>query len=244
MDTFWKDIRFGVRMLANKPAVTVIAVMALALGIGASTAIFSVVNTVLLRALPYPNGNRLVILWEQNRPRSKNRNVISPANFLDWREQNQVFEDIAAFFAAPYNVPGLGEPVEITGMAVSPNLFDVLGSRPLLGRTFTPDDGVQGKDAVAVLTYGFWQKHFGGDRNAVGKTFALDGVTYTVIGVMPEGFDFFVKENAFVKKSPEFWLPIAFGPNSRRRVGRFMGAIGVLKPGVTIEHAPRAINRA
>lgn len=242
METLWKDIRFGLRMLANKPAVTVIAVIALALGIGASTAIFSVVNTVLLQALPYPNGNRLVILWEQNRPRSKNRNVISTANFFDWREQNRVFEDMAAFYASPYNVTGLGEPVEITGMAVSPNLFDVLGNRPLLGRTFTADDGVQGKDDVAVLTYGFWQKHFGGDLNAVGKTFALNGVKHTVIGVMPEGFDFFVQENAFVKKSPEFWLPIAFGPNSRLRVGRFISAIGVLKPGVTIEQARSDMN--
>ena len=127
-------------------------------------------------------------------------------------------------------------------MAASPNLFDVLGSRPFLGRTFTQEDGVKGKDDVAVLTYGFWQKHFGGDRNAVGKTFALDGVMHTVIGVMPDGFDFFIKENAFVKKSPEFWVPIAFGPNSRRRVGRFISAIGVLKPGVTIEQARSEMN--
>src|SRR6267142_738776 len=222
MENFWKDIRFGIRILSNKPAVTVIAVIALALGIGASTAIFSVVNTVLLRALPYPNGDRLVMIWEQNRPRSRDRNVISSANFFDWREQNHVFEDMSAFFAGNYNLTGLGDPEEVTAMAVSPNLFDVLGSRPLLGRTFTQEDGVRGKDDVAVLTYGFWQKHFGGDRNVVGKTFALDSVTHTVIGVMPEGFDFFVKENAFVKKNPEFWLPIAFGPNSRVRAGRFM----------------------
>src|SRR5882762_3047646 len=128
MENFWKDIRFGVRMLRTKPAVTFIAVIALALGIGAGTAIFSVVNTVLLRALPYPNGTRLVMLWEQNRPRSRDRNVISPANFFDWREQNHVFEDISAFYAAPYNLTGLGDPEEVIGMAVSPNLFDVLGS--------------------------------------------------------------------------------------------------------------------
>jgi putative ABC transport system permease protein len=242
METLFKDIRFGARMLANKPTVTVIAVIALALGIGASTAIFSVVNTVLLRALPYPNGNRLVMLWEQNRPRSRDRNTISPANFFDWREQNHVFDDMSAFYASPYNLTGLGDPEEAAGMAASPTLFDVLGSRPLLGRTFTQEDGVQGKDDVAVLSYGFWQKHFGGDRNAVGKSFALDGVAHTVIGVMPEGFDFFVKENAFVKKAPEFWVPVAFGPNARVRSGRFMSAIGVLKPGVTVEQARSEMN--
>ncbi|MCU1267440.1 MAG: hypothetical protein JWM21_3758 [Acidobacteria bacterium] len=242
METLWKDIRFGVRMLVNKPAVTVIAVIALALGIGASTAIFSVVNTVLLRALPYPNGNRLVMVWEQNRPRSRDRNVISTANFFDWREQNHVFEDMSAFFAAPYNLTGLGDPQEVTGMAASSNLFDVLGSRPLLGRTFVEEDGVRGKDNVVVLTYGFWQKHFGGDRKVVGKTFALDGVSHTVIGVMPEGFDFFVKENAFVKKAPELWVPVAFSQNARVRQGRFMSAIGVLKIGVTLDQARADMN--
>src|SRR5882762_9889248 len=117
MDTLWQDMRFGVRMLANKPGVTIIAIIALALGIGASTAIFSVVNTVLLSALPYPNGNRLVMIWEQNRPRARDRNVISAANFQDWREQNQVFQDMSAFYASPYNLTGLGEPEEVTGMA-------------------------------------------------------------------------------------------------------------------------------
>src|SRR6266550_3819300 len=242
METLWKDIRFGVRMLSNKPAVTVIAVFALALGIGASTAIFSVVNTVLLRALPYPNGNRLVMIWEQNRPRARDRNVISAANFLDWREQNHVFEDMATFYGSPYNLTGLGEPEEVIGMATSPNLFDVLGSHAMLGRTFTPEDGVQGKDNVAVLTYGFWQKHFGGDLNVVGKTFALDSQTHTVIGVMPQGFDFFVKENSFVKKAPEFWLPLVFTERARVRSGRFLSAIGVLKPGVSLDQAKSEMN--
>lgn len=237
METLIKDIRFGIRMLASKPVITIIAVIALALGIGASTAIFSVVNTVLLQALPYPNGPRLVMLWEQNRPRSKDRNVISPANYFDWREQNHVFEEMSAFYAGRYNLTGLGNPEEVTGMAASTPFFDVLGSRPLLGRTFTQEDGVRGKDDVAVLSYGFWQKHFGGDRNVIGKTFALDGVPQTVIGVMPQGFDFFVQENAFVKKAPEFWLPVAFGPNSRVRSGRFMSAIGLLRPGVTLAQA-------
>ena len=242
MHTLWQDIRFGVRMLVNKPGVAILAVIALALGIGASTAIFSVVNTVLLRALPYPNSDRLVMIWEQNRPRSRDRNVISPANFLDWREQNKVFEEMSAFFGLTYNLTGLGNPEEVTGMLASTNLFDVLGSHAMLGRTFTQDDGVTGKDNVAVLTYGFWQKHFGGDRGVVGKTFALDSVTITVVGVMPEGFDFFVKENSNIKKNPEFWLPIAFTQNSRVRGGRSLSAIGVLKPGVTIAQARAEMN--
>jgi putative ABC transport system permease protein len=242
MHTLWQDIRFGVRMLMNKPGVAVLAVIALALGIGASTAIFSVVNTVLLRALPYPNSDRLVMIWEQNRPRSRDRNVISPANFLDWREQNKVFEDMSALFGSTYNLTGLGNPEEVSGMAASTSLFDVLGSHAMLGRTFTQDDGVPGKDNVAVLTYGFWQKHFGGDQNVVGKSFALNGVPITVVGVMPKGFDFFVKENSNIKKNPEFWLPIAFSQNSRVRGGRSLSAVGVLKPGVTIDQARAEMN--
>src|SRR5882762_9087288 len=117
METLLQDIRYGVRMLVHKPGVTVLAVIALALGIGASAAIFSVVNTVLLRPLPYANANRLVMIWEQNRPRSRDRNVISAANFLDWREQNQVFQDMSAFYSSPYNLTGLGDPEEVTGMA-------------------------------------------------------------------------------------------------------------------------------
>ena len=103
---------------------------------------------------------RLVMIWEQNRPRARDRNVISPANFLDWREQSQVFQEMSAFYGAPYNLTGLGDPEEVTGMAASTNLFDVLGDHPMLGRTFTPEDGVQGKDNVAVLSYGFWQTTF------------------------------------------------------------------------------------
>jgi len=237
MNTITQDVKYGVRMLANKPVMSIIAVIALALGIGASTAIFSVVNAVLLQSLPYPNGPRLVIIWENNRERSKERNVISTANFFDWKEQSHVFDDMSAFYAARYNLTGLGNPEEITGMAATTSFFDVLGNKPILGRTFTQDDGVRGKDDVVVLSYGFWQKHFGGDRNVVGKTFSLDGVPQVVIGVMPQGFDFFVKENAFVKKAPEFWTPIAFGPNARVRSGRFMIAIGALKPGVSITQA-------
>jgi len=242
METLLQDIRYGVRMLVHKPGVTVLAVIALALGIGASAAIFSVVNTVLLRPLPYANGNRLVMIWEQNRPRARDRNVISPANFLDWREQSQSFQDMSAFYGSPYNLTGLGDPEEVTGMAASTSLFDVLGSHPILGRTFTQEDGVPGKDNVAVLGYPFWQKHFGGDRSVVGKTFVLNSVTITVIGVMPEGFDFFVKENSFIKKAPEFWLPIVFTARSRVRGGRSLSAVGVLKPGVTVEQARGEMN--
>jgi putative ABC transport system permease protein len=237
MNTITQDVKYGVRMLANKPVITIIAVIALALGIGASTAIFSVVNAVLLQSLPYPNGPRLVVIWENNRERSRERNVISTANFFDWKEQSHMFDDMSAFFAARYNLTGLGNPEEITGMAATTSFFDVLGNKPILGRTFTQDDGVRGKDDVVVLSYGFWQKRFGGDRNVVGKTFSLDGVPQVVIGVMPQGFDFFVKENAFVKKAPDFWTPIAFGPNARVRGGRFMSAIGVLKLGVSITQA-------
>src|SRR2546425_11052642 len=128
METIWQDIRFGVRMLANQPGVTVIDVIALALGIGASTAIFSVVNTVLLRPLPYPNGNRLVMIWEQNRPRSRDRNVVSPANFLDWREQSPVFEGMAAFFGSPFYLSRPGDSWGVIRMVTAPAPFYVFGA--------------------------------------------------------------------------------------------------------------------
>ena len=158
MNALIKDLRFGVRMLLNKPAMTLIAIVALALGIGASTAIFSVVNTVLLSALPYPNANRLVIVWENNRSRGRDHNVISAANFFDWHEQSHVFENMAGFYSARYNLTGLGEPEEVTGMAASPSLFEVLGNRPLLGRTFIEQDGVKGQDDVAVIPTP-WERH-------------------------------------------------------------------------------------
>ena len=240
MHILWQDMRYGARMLLKNPGISFVVVLALALGIGATTVIFSAVNAVLLRALPYPNGNRLVMIWENNR--SRNHNTISAANFLDWREQNQVFEDMSVFYGAPYNLTGLGDPEEVTGMTASSSFFDVLGAHPLLGRTFTQEDSVAGKDNVAVLTYGFWQEHFGGDLNVVGKTFALDGQTQTVIGVMPVDFDFFVKENSRIKKKPEFWLPLVFTANARVRSGRFLSAVAVLKPEVSLDGARAEMN--
>src|SRR5258708_32709042 len=142
MQILLQDIRYGVRMLVHKPGVTVLAVIALALGIGASTAIFSVVNTVLLRSLPYANANRLVMIWEQNRPRARDRNVISPANFQDWREQNNVFEQMAAFYGSTYNLTGLADPQEGTATATATSLFDVRARHPILVATFPPSYAV------------------------------------------------------------------------------------------------------
>src|ERR1051326_4284842 len=174
METLWKDLRQGVRALLKQPSFTFIAVIALALGIGANTAIFSVVNAVLLQALPYRDADRLVTVWENNRQRGNDQNVINLGNYTDWREQNRVFEDMATFFDLTSNLTSGGEPEEIPSQVATSNLFSVLGVNPILGRTFTEDDGKPGAPRIAVLSFGLWQRRFGGDPQTVGRKIILN----------------------------------------------------------------------
>jgi len=167
MENLIKDIRFGVRMLMKSPMVTVVALVALTLGIGANTAIFSVVNGVLLRTFPYQDAERIVLVWEKS-PR-RDQNVINLGNFSDWKEQNQVFTDMAVFFDRSFNLTGDGEPEEVTGQFVTTNLFSVLGSNPVLGRTFADDDARDDQPRMIVISYALWQRRFGGDKNIVGR---------------------------------------------------------------------------
>jgi putative ABC transport system permease protein len=154
MDTLWKDLRQSMRILRKRPAFTIVAVVTLALGIGANTAIFSVVNAVLLQPLPYRDADRLVTVWENNRRSGNSQNVINLGNFSDWKTQNQVFEDMATFFDLATNLTGSGEPEQIPAQVASDNLFSVLGVNPMLGRAFTADDSKPGAPNVAVLGYG------------------------------------------------------------------------------------------
>jgi len=163
MNTLWQDLRYGARMLLKAPAVTLVAVIALTLGIGANTALFSVVHAVLLRSLPYVDGDRLAIVWENKRSGTGNpQNVINLGNFYDWKEQNSVFVDMAAFFDRNVNLTSDGEPEEVPGQIATTNLFSVLGVNALRGRTFTPDDGKDGQPDVVVISYNLWQRRFGG----------------------------------------------------------------------------------
>ena len=233
MGTLIQDVRYGARALWKSPGFTAVALIALALGIGANTAIFSVVHAVLLRSLPYRDSDRLVVLWEHNRKGTRAHNVISSMNFLEWQTQAKSFEQMAAFYDARFNLTGAGEPLAAQAQVATDNLFTVLGADALLGRTFTAQDGEPGHDDVAVLSYGFWQRQFGGARDVVGKTIALDGQNVQIIGVMPADFKWFVKENSRSGKPAELWVPTKFQP----RRGRYLSAVGRLKPGVTLQQA-------
>jgi putative ABC transport system permease protein len=189
IDTFFHDLRYGVRMIRRKPGFTLIAVITLALGIGANTAIFSVVNAVLLRPLPYGEPERLVWAWG-NFPLS-NRAAVSPPDLLDYHRQNQVCAQLAAFAAGgdnAVNLTGGGEPERIPNALVTVNFFQTLGVEPLLGRAFLPDEDQQGRDHVVALSYGLWRRRFGGERGVVGGELTLDGERYLVAGVTPAGF--------------------------------------------------------
>ena len=197
-----QDLRYGLRALTKSPGFTAVSVLVLALGIGANTAIFSVVNAVLLQRLPYRNASRLVVVWEQNRTQAEKHNVVGPANFLDWVDQAECFDGLAASYDTPMNLTGSGEPVEIPCQVSTGNLFDMLGADAELGRVYTADDEGQGRDDVIVLSHELWMRQFGGASDLIGKSLTLNGHPLTVIGVMPASFRWFIKENSFVGKPP------------------------------------------
>jgi len=190
MNTILQDLKYGLRMLMKNPGFTAVALLTLALGIGANTAIFSVIDAVLLNRLPYPNSSRLVMVWEQNRGRGWFRNVISAANFVDWRKQNQVFTAMAATHEGSYDVGGTGEPLEVRGEQVSADFFSVLRVQPVLGRAFTPEEGQIGGPHVVVLSYALWKQRYGGDPALVGHEITINHNRFTVIGVTPPAFYF------------------------------------------------------
>jgi putative ABC transport system permease protein len=231
MGTFWQDVRYGARTLWKSPGFTLVAVVALALGIGANTAIFSVVDAVLLRALPYRHASRLMLVWEHKRTSANPHNVANPGNFLDWRDQAQSFDDMAAFVDVRFNLTGTGAPVEIPGQVSTGNLFALLGADAQLGRTYTVADEEPGRSDVVVLSHSLWQRQFGGDPAIVGKSITMNGRAVTVLGVMPANFKWFIKENSLSGKPAEVWTPNRWA--NRQRSGRFLSVVGRLKPGVS-----------
>jgi putative ABC transport system permease protein len=231
METLLRDIRYGFRSLLKRPGFTVVALIALTLGIGANTAIFSLVNAVLLRPLPFAEPDRLV--WVFGKFPGGNRASVAPPDYLDFRAQNTTFEEFAAqlSFPLPVNLTGIGEPERLTGAAVTGNYFQALGAKAALGRTFQLENEKPGHDQVAVLSYALWQKRFGGDPAILSKTVMLDGKKFEVVGVMPKDFSF--------PQATELWVPINFdaSPDMKQRKAHFMRPIGKLKPGVTLEQA-------
>jgi len=231
METLWQDIRFGFRQLLRKPGFTLIAVLSLALGIGANTAIFSLVDAVLLRPLPFGDPDRLVMVWEDAAKLGFPRNTPAPANYVDWKAQNTVFEDMAALNWGNYALTDEGEPEKVESQNVTANFFPLLGVKPFLGRVFTEEEDKPGANRVALISYGLWQRRFGGDPALVGKEILLDGRKHSVLGVMPPGFQFMSKETGL-------WLPAAFTPQElANRGGHYLTVLARLKTGVTVAQA-------
>src|SRR5215813_5196446 len=247
MQTIWQDLRYGARMLLKAPGFTLIAILMLALGIGANTAIFSVVNAVLLRPLPFRDAERLVAVG-QNSPRNRAAlNSLSHRNFVDWREQNKVFEDIAAYRAGVFTLTGRGEAVRLRGTVATYSLFNTLGATPALGRAFLPDEDKAGGGSVgrpAILSWDCWLQYFGGDPTVVGRAIKLDGDSYTVIGVMPANFMFPVET-----QPTQIWTSTALDAEFTNQgsilVSRSFNvwrAVARLKPGVTLAQARAGMN--
>ncbi|HKV34487.1 MAG TPA: ABC transporter permease [Pyrinomonadaceae bacterium] len=236
-ETLLQDVRYGARMLTKHKAFTVVAVITLALGIGANTAIFSVVNELLLRPLVYRDAERIVMLWEVS-PEGRRQNTTSRANFRAWRDQSSSFTQLAAFTDQRFNLTGNGEPEELSVQMATPEIFKVLGVDPLLGRTFLAEDDGAGKTPVAVLSYALWQRRFGGQPSVVGQPITLNGETFTIIGVMPASFQFHIKHRSGTGRPAELWtiLPMPIGPGANDR-GRFLSVVARLKDGVAVEQA-------
>jgi putative ABC transport system permease protein len=230
MQTLWQDLRYGARMLLKKPGFTLIAVITLALGIGANTAIFSVVNAVILRPLPFYEPERLAMLWGTS-TRASEQQPASFDDFYDFQRQAHTFSGLAA--ASPqwsFVLAGGGEPEQLFGQYISSHLCALLGAQPMLGRAFLPEEDRAGGARVALLSHQLWQRYYAADPNIVGKTINLDGRSTTVVGVMPPGFQFL--------EAAELWLPLAQNPFlTRGRAVRLLNVIGRLKPGVTLQQA-------
>jgi putative ABC transport system permease protein len=233
VETFLTDLRYGLRALLRKPGFTVTAVIALALGIGANTAIFSVINGILLRSLPYGEPDRIVMVWERNAAANSDRNVVSPANFLEWQKQSRSFAQMAAVADYPANLTGGGgEPEEIKAQFVSHEFFATLGVQPMMGRTFTAAEDRKGDDLVIVVSYELWRNRFGGDPTVLGRQANVNGRLRTIIGIMPPRFHFLDPE---VKA----WMPLALNPATDywQTSGRYLRAVARLKPGVKLRQA-------
>ncbi|HMD96751.1 MAG TPA: ABC transporter permease [Terriglobia bacterium] len=235
MTTLMQDLRYALRMMVKSPGFTAVALITLALGIGVNTAIFSVVNAVVLKPLPYPDATRLVTIWVTEPSGPGNLYPDTGPDFVDWKAQNKVFDGMAAVTIASATLTGTAEPLQLEGFEVSPEIFPLLGATPFLGRNFTTDETQSGHDGVVILSHGLWQRAFGGDRSVVGTKITLDGRPMIVAGVMPRDFQF---PHIWGNK-PEYWIPINLQkPDWRKSRGNhWMWVIGRMKSGVTLDRA-------
>ncbi|HEY4594916.1 MAG TPA: ABC transporter permease, partial [Thermoanaerobaculia bacterium] len=246
MDTLLQDLRFAGRTLLKRPALTVIAILTLALGIGANTAIFSVVDSVLLAPLPFRDPERLTMIWASNPELARQVGLpdklpVSPATFYDWKTAKS-FEKMALVDSDRLSLTGNGDPEQIAAARVSGEFFQALGTPALLGRVLLPEDDDKGKRTTILLSHDFWQRRFGGDRNVLGRVLHIDGALLAVVGVMPAGFAFprggEMPHGFGFAAQPDVWAPLAFSPERRQNRGnRGYLTIGLLKPGVSIPQA-------
>jgi predicted permease len=244
LDEAARDFRHALRMLQRSPGFTAVAVLTLALGIGANTAIFSVIDSILLRPLPYHEPDSLVMVWETNSQHPNPHNTVSPPNFLDWQARNTVFSSMAFIFDERENLTGNRDPEEVVVQAVSTNFFSLLGVNSILGSGFAPENGQPGHDNVVILNYGFWKEHFAADPAIVGKSILLNGHPLTVVGVAPQNFQWFIKDGSLTGTKPQMWSPFVF-PQSfhdHKQMGRFMTVVARLHPGATPSQAQTQMN--
>ena len=236
METIFQDVRYSMRQMCNSPGFFLVAVLTLALGIGANTAIFSVVNTVVLQPLPYQRADSLARIWGNNPKKGVEIDLLSPADVQDLRNQNRVFKDVGFATDQVYNLTNAGDPESLLGYQFSANFFHVLGVNPILGRTFAPGEDTAGHDHVVVLGHRLWQKRFGGNPNVVGTTITLNDQPYTVIGVMPAEFYYPVRDN-------ELWTPLVIPADAVTNHGvRFLRVLARLKPGVSMQRAQAEVS--
>ncbi|HEY9500694.1 MAG TPA: ABC transporter permease, partial [Pyrinomonadaceae bacterium] len=238
IETAWRDVRFGLRALVHSPVFSVVTVLSLALGIGANTAIFSVVNGLLLRPLAYPESERIVHVWhtppQQSFP-GLDRFSVSPANYIDWKAQSSAFEQMAVYTDMRFSLSTSNDPLSLIGAPVSSDFFSVLRTNAIQGRTFTPDDEQPGKDQVAVIGHGLWQRAFGANPNIIGQTLTMNSRSFTVVGIMPAGFEF--------PQEAQIWVPLAWDDKERqvRSIHDYL-VIARLKQNVSQEQAQAEMN--
>src|SRR5690349_15936740 len=237
MGSWFGDIRYAIRSLVRQPTFTVVAVLTLVLGIGANTAIFSVIKAVLLNPLPYRDPSGLVVLWEENPNGSPD--LVAPLTYVDWKNQSTTVTSMVAFRQLRYAFAGPGVPLDVPSVRATANLFEMLGATAELGRTFVPEEQQPGADRVAVVSRSFWERHFGGLPDAIGRTIQLDAQPYTVVGVMPASFDFPPSGHV------DIWTPLSFDPNDqhgRSRKARSLNVVGRLAAGASRSQAQREMS--
>jgi predicted permease len=233
IENFLQDLRYGMRQLRRNPGFTAVAVMTLALGIGANSAVFSVVNAVLLKALPYPHPHQLFEVWRTHGQGWVGS--VSIPDLRDWQKQNTAFQGISAYSSARFNLRSKSAPQTVLGAHVSANFFRVMQVRPLMGRGFVQDEDTLGHNHVAVLGYDLWRTQFGGQPNLVGRNVRLNGDIYTVVGVMPQSFH-------YPTPTTQIWLPLTPEPAELRRDAHDFLAVGRLRPGISIDNARAQLN--